>query len=405
MQPQPLFIRDKPLEDELFSSWLVRLAWANGEKLHSFCRRRLGIVRNLWNHDIDRLSDANAIERSAAAVGAPIQRIFECTLAAYEGILYEHHVIKGVSAWIMPVGRYARTHTRHGQQYCPRCLAADGDRPYFRRRWRLAFWVMCPEHHTLMCDACWNCGAPVSFHEGDFGWRKFRDVCPIVFCPKCNADLRAAPTQHEELPPDLVRLHAQVSEALTDGWAQLDNGRRVHSILFFGGLRHLLRLLSSHGYTRAVRETLLAFMGEFALDLFPQGHPGRFEDLRIGDRSFLLILLANILCGWPTSFLYACRSAHISSSYIFDYKRPVPLWLEDEIRWDLDDGYYVPSTEERSAVERHLTKIGEPTDRNNINRWLGAWYVSRHKRTDSLVPLPSRHAGKHRGVRTVVGRR
>lgn len=165
------------------------------------------------------------------------------------------------------------------------------------------------------------------------------------------------------------------------------------------------RLLSSHGYARAVWETLQASMGEFAFDMFPQTHPTRFEDLSIGDRSFLLILLGNILGGWQTSFLSARHSAHISSSYIFDCKRPVPLWLEDEVRWNLDDGYYAPSTEERNAVERHLTKTGEPTDRNNINRWLGAWYVSRYKRTDPLVPLPSRHSGKHRGARAVVGRR
>jgi len=190
MDARLLLVRPRPLEDELFSSWLVRLAWSNGEKLHPFCRRRLGIRVNLWNHDLDRLADPSAIERAAMAAGISIERVFETTLAAYEGRLYERHVSKGVSRWLLPIGRYARTRLRHGQQYCVRCLQ-EGGAPYFRRRWRLGFCVTCEKHGTILSDACPQCGAPISFHEGDYGKLVLRNNCPLIYCRRCGDEKRS----------------------------------------------------------------------------------------------------------------------------------------------------------------------------------------------------------------------
>lgn len=70
----------------------------------------------------------------------------------------------------------------------------------------------------------------------------------------------------------------------------------------------------------------------------------------------------------------------MSSSYLLDYKRTVPYWVESEIRWCLDDGHYRPSAAERESVVAFLEKRGMSTARNNVNRWLGAWHVTRGKR-------------------------
>lgn len=44
--------------------------------------------------------------------------------------------------------------------YCPRCLASD-NQPYFRRRWRLAPFVVCLAHRTMLLDRCWNCSSRI----------------------------------------------------------------------------------------------------------------------------------------------------------------------------------------------------------------------------------------------------
>jgi len=85
----------------------------------------------------------------------------------------------------------------------------------------------------------------------------------------------------------------------------------------------------------------------------------------------------------------------VSSSYLIDYKRPVPYWLESEIRWCLDDGHYHPSAAERASVVAFLEKRGMSVAKNNVNRWLGASCVTRGER----APRP--HVGRKRGGRIV----
>jgi TniQ protein len=297
---QLLLIRPRPLDDELFSSWLVRLAWSNGEKLHTFCRWRLGIGRNVWNQDPDRLAEPSAIARSAAATGLPLTRVLATSLAAYEGTLYERHVRRGVSRWIMPIGLKARAHLRHGQQYCVGCLREDSV-PYFRRAWRLAFIVACTRHGQILADACPACGIPVSFHEGDFARRFASDTCPIAICRGCGQDLR----EHVGRPAEkeLLEYQRRLEGALESGWFLMPDGKPVFAISFFDGMHALLRILSSNTHLSSIRAGLLQERGGLALPI-PFGNGAlRFEHLRLGDRHFLMQLLASVMDDWPRGLL------------------------------------------------------------------------------------------------------
>lgn len=313
MAGQLLLIRPRPLNDELFSSWLVRLAWSNGEKLHTFCRWRLGIGRNVWNQDPDRLAEPNAIERSAVATGLPVERMLATSLASYEGTLYERHVRRGVSRWIMPIGLKARAHLLHGQQYCVGCLS-DDEIPYFRRAWRLAFIVACPRHRQILADACPACGAPVSFHEGDFARRFASDTCPIAICRQCGDDLRQHPGRSAD--EEQIRYQAQLVDALRDGWFQMADGSSIYAISFFDGIHALLRILASNSPLRAIRAGLLRDQAAFAFPTPFANGAWRFEHLRIGDRYFLMQLLASVMDDWPRGFLpplQGCRHIQLIS--------------------------------------------------------------------------------------------
>src|SRR5947209_15013384 len=120
--------------------------------------------KSIWNRDIYKSADAEVLRTLSEKTATPAERVRATTLAAYEGMLYEKHNHFGPTAWIMPVGVYHRTRRQFGLQYCPRCLADDKD-PYYRRRWRLAFMVLCETHHTLLLDRCPRCGAAVNFHR------------------------------------------------------------------------------------------------------------------------------------------------------------------------------------------------------------------------------------------------
>jgi hypothetical protein len=138
----------KPKEDELLSSWLVRLAMAQGLKLHTFCSITWPL-KQIWNRDIDRSASAELLETLSKKTATPVERVRATTLAAYESALYEEHKSLGPAAWITPIGVYHRIHTKCGLQFCLLCLAED-EEPYYRRKWRLAFMVACEKHHVLL---------------------------------------------------------------------------------------------------------------------------------------------------------------------------------------------------------------------------------------------------------------
>jgi len=46
----------QPQKGELLSSWIVRLAHANGYKVETFCTLVFGYRSTIWNRDIDVLS-------------------------------------------------------------------------------------------------------------------------------------------------------------------------------------------------------------------------------------------------------------------------------------------------------------------------------------------------------------
>lgn len=328
----------------------------------------------------------------------PIERIFETTLASYEGALYEEHITKGVSKWIMPIGRFSRTRTLHGQQFCAACLQED-EEPYFRRRWRIALFVVCEKHRILLRDFCPRCSSPVSFHEGDFGRRVLAPHCPIVFCVRCGWDFRAELDADIRVDDSIAHFQDRVSMAIREGWTEFGRGRAIHSVLFFNGVHWLLRVLASNSDTGRVRDWLLMRNGRLPLPTAFRHSGHRFQDLRVGDRFALITLLVELLDRWPEALLTACRTARVSSSYLRDYKDALPYWLESEIVWALDDRHYIPTDEERAAVIAFLRSRNESTSVNNVNRWLGAWYVLRNKSKDSPSASLRRHAGKPRGPR------
>src|SRR5437588_3931180 len=108
----------KPRPDELLSSWIVRLAMAHSEKLHTFCSLVWSREKQIWNRDIDKCADDKIIDVIADKTGTTRQRVLETTLSAYEGALYEKHNPRGNTLWLMPVGIYHRTRTLFGLQFC-----------------------------------------------------------------------------------------------------------------------------------------------------------------------------------------------------------------------------------------------------------------------------------------------
>lgn len=394
---QLLLFRPRPQEDELFSSWMVRLAWANAQKLHPFCKKVLRGRPSIWTRDIDLSCTDNDLAMATGATAIPIERLFETTLRAAEGFLFEDTHLKGPTHWVMPIRKYGRTRLGHGQQYCGLCLKAD-ERPYFRRAWRMAFSVVCAKHGVILHDACPRCAAAVSFHEGDFGERYISHrECPLYRCKRCGSDLRRGDQQ--EATEEMIAFQAQLDECQRAGHHQRLPGALSYSLLMFNGLHRILRVLISPGRGGRLGSHMQAEQGLLPLRA-SENHRHRFEELRVGDRYLLLDIARRLLHNWPYDFIDACRTARVSSAYIHDHRTQLPYWLYREVNWYLYDRYYAPNDAERQSVREFLVRHEIPVSNNEINRWLGVAHLSGSSK-DHFLRKPhawnSRSHGARRG--------
>lgn len=211
-------IHPKLLPDELLSSWLVRVAHANGQKIQTFCKVVFGDKRQVWNRDIDRLAPDWLIGTLGHYTATPITEVYQSSLRAYEGTLYPEYREVGVLQWILNLNLYHRVLMGHGLQFCPCCLASDVI-PYFRKRWRISLYTICTEHRTRLLDACPHCDSPVAFHRIELGKPGQLRHIPLCTCHACGFDLRNA------TPGTLYSYEDKVDTALINVCTAVENGR------------------------------------------------------------------------------------------------------------------------------------------------------------------------------------
>ena len=178
-------IKPKPQEDELLSSWLVRVARAHLTHTTSFTNMHFKEYKSniIWQRDLDIWCPDELIERLVFKSGYSKDIIFNMTLRSLEGIVTNKITGKTFTPNIRALGNYCHIKTCGGLMFCPLCLK-DDHIPYFRKIWRLKKYTICEKHNIELLNRCPNCLTPLtiskSFHEKNF-----------TFCYKCGSRLYA----------------------------------------------------------------------------------------------------------------------------------------------------------------------------------------------------------------------
>lgn len=188
-----------PQPGELLSSWLHRLALANGVPSRYF-GRVLGFNGAGWPDRLDRALPEHVLNLLADQTGVPADII--SGLALGPDPLVRLRLRLKIKSRKGPSSTPQMTRL----QYCPTCLAED-QTPYFRRDWTLATRVSCFRHTRLLRDRCPHC-------EGAIAPSRQNRLLPQHVCVWCAGDLRKRTRrvehnvpQFEQLIGDLLRLH------------------------------------------------------------------------------------------------------------------------------------------------------------------------------------------------------
>lgn len=312
-----------PYRDELLSSWLVRIAHANGLKIQTFCNHEFGANYQIWNRDIDRLSPTWLIEAMSKKTCTPLKRVWETTLLGYEGKLYEKQLASGQLRWIIPLQIYHRKRLGHGIQFCPRCLAGD-EEPYYRRAWRVALYTFCPRHDVMLLDRCPQCDNGVAFHRQELGRPDVTETASLACCWYCGFDLSLASVEPVQ----------KWNKYTFQSWGQvlrlIDKGTKSSMQFDYSKLavlHHFCVLLASTRLAPKLKDYLLTKTKVPILDLAESSQS--FESRIINERQYVVGLSWWLLGRWPSRLISAWINKAIRYNELLkDFRHPPNEYLE-----------------------------------------------------------------------------
>lgn len=170
----------KPKEDELLSSWLIRLSFLNGNDLSGFITPIFREYRFL-TRDIDRSISFDKLEKLSKIIDININNLQNLTLEpTIEFITNKKSSPYKAWSWVIPLGIRNRTVT-NGLQFCSKCLKEDA---YYKKRWRLSWNVACEKHKIQLESTCPKCNNSFSPHLTSYNNPN------ITICSYCQFDLK-----------------------------------------------------------------------------------------------------------------------------------------------------------------------------------------------------------------------
>ena len=163
---------EAPQPDELLSSWLHRLALANGIAPRAFARV-LGLTARMWSASLDLKLPADVATLLQAHTGISQHQLSAMSLTG-----------SPLKPLLLPLRNNGRRDSSRWLQFCSRCLIEDAQ-PYFRRRWRLATRFCCSKHGCGLRDRCPSCRSGIAVFDQT-------ELVPQHYCAICGFDLRRA---------------------------------------------------------------------------------------------------------------------------------------------------------------------------------------------------------------------
>lgn len=331
----------KPQDDELLSSWLVRLALAHGLSpvefdsiLNSPRQVRVWNLRDLDLNTITTSTKAPSfipplLVALSKKTATPLDRVNKTTLDEYEERLYYKQYKTEHYSWI--IQHEFRSHVeqkRFGMQACPQCLAGD-EQPYFRRSWRFAFVVVCPSHKCFLIDRCSNCGEPILFHRSASYMLHFPKRA-ITSCYKCWFDLRDTVEQKSKIQmmpePEVIDLQKHLLQASRQTYIKTKGVKSTPTEQYFDLLHWILNtIIQPYQVLHEIQTSIFKYY-DFNFNVSRFLEYCRLECLDVVNRYKLIWLLSRLLTDYPDRYLQFCSSDNLLRRIWLGRWRQNPLW-------------------------------------------------------------------------------
>jgi hypothetical protein len=350
-----------PMPDELMSSWLSRMAYDHGMATKDFCEAILPVSKSKF--DIDRCVPEDCIDTLASHTNCDADMIRSTTL--------EHYIEKvfgsrggGKVNWLMTSScEGSRSSFSSRLMYCPICLQ---DKPYFRKRWRLAASFVCTDCGCYLIDSCPHCGQGNSFVDRDCENHLYCDIKQyMTICHHCGEDVTDC--ERVQAPDNVMQAQKIIYEVIENGPQNKD---MVSSASYFKALYGLCRyLLLARSDTMASRTFITAAFN--GAGVIKERIVLKYENFYIDKlsaikRAGLLTVSTWLLEEWPHRFIKLCKNSNITSKEFQEYYIHPEPWFTNQVRRLTSEPIkkkYVPA---RIEQERYIIEL-EPTAGSRID--------------------------------------
>lgn len=294
-----------PLEDELLSSWLVRLAACSGLTPYAFAKICFGNFM-AWCRDLDLQFGSRGLSLPSALGHADT---IEATFGRLKTFVNADQ--RAITPGLLAYGIYHRRRRRHGLQYCPVCLFQNA--AHFKQEWRFALQFGCPIHLVRLLDGCPRCDQPLMPHRRHDG--------NVRRCSECNSTLTANP---QNLNAAEAKACSIVS-AIFHGRGGLVGADEVPAGEYIQAARCLYSFITS----RRMPSRLFDALGIDEQGIAHRAGKRRpLETSRIDVRAWAVPICVSLLQKWPGQFVSACVETKIYRGRITsDRLSPAPPWF------------------------------------------------------------------------------
>lgn len=221
--PRLVLVRPAPGPDEVFSSWITRVALANGLRPPGLLLA-LGTGRVLQGDPDVSLPDS-VLRRLAVLTQQPEDRVLQTSLRPLITPDSGGPPLVSPRAFLVFQGRGNGGPRARGHPVCLACLAETGQ---LQRCWRLITTVICPVHRVALTDRCPRCGHPVNplrAHLARATRRKLPTAVAPQVCLRCLQIMRPAPAPPPEVCEAALAVQGWTERALQGRAADL---RDIH---------------------------------------------------------------------------------------------------------------------------------------------------------------------------------
>ncbi len=352
-RPQPLIVQG---EAEALSSWIYRLAVANGFETYGqlFANARVKIS---CRASLDSLSERLGVLRSLRELSLyPEERLEQHTLQEdLQALSGDGSVTNG--RWVLTAN--AGLVDRGGGRYavCVDCLESDRT-PYWRRSWRLSTTTICHRHGKMLVEACPSCGAPFML------WG--RRSAPLDQCGLCWQRLQPTSPLPGSIETQSWRWSAPSAAIASQFPVALG-----YSHLWWDGIRVLLNVFSRPKLakklqclpcSRLITSTLEDLAGQPRAD---------FDRQPVAVRHELLNLCQWLVADWPSRFVRSMNEAGITWTEFSTCEIEMPYWLWSVCKVELDRRRYQVTEGEVKAAAALIARNGGAASKIAVKRMLG----------------------------------